>query len=72
MKFKESQLAHKYLDGLEGLEIGGSAHNSFGLNTKNIDITDSVDTIYKRDEEEICGEKMPKYNKLEQICPWVS
>ena len=35
MKFKESALAHKYLDGLKGLEIGASAHNPFGLDTVN-------------------------------------
>jgi len=39
MKFKESALAHKLLDGLAGLEIGGSAHNSFGLKTRNVDYT---------------------------------
>jgi hypothetical protein len=33
MKFMESKLAHQYLDGLKGIEIGGSAHNSFGLDT---------------------------------------
>lgn len=27
----ESRVAHKYLDGLRGIEIGGSAHNSFGI-----------------------------------------
>lgn len=35
--FRESQLAHELLDGLSGLEIGGSAHNSFGLDTLNVD-----------------------------------
>lgn len=39
MKFQESALAHKLLDGLNGIEIGGSAHNSFGLNTRNVDYT---------------------------------
>ena len=37
MKFKESALAHRLLDGLEGIEIGGSAHNPFGLKTRNVD-----------------------------------
>lgn len=36
---KESALAHKYLDGLKGIEIGGSSHNAFGLDTVNVDIT---------------------------------
>lgn len=59
MKYQESKMAHKYLDGLLGLEIGGSAHNSFGLNTKNIDYTDSPNTIYKLEETKLCGEYMP-------------
>lgn len=59
MKYKESKLAHKFLDGLSGLEIGGSAHNSFGLNSKNVDYTDKEDTVYKLDEIKRCGRAMP-------------
>lgn len=59
MKFRESRLAHHYLDGLVGLEIGGSAHNAFGLNTRNVDYCADMDTIYKRTEIELCGEAMP-------------
>ena len=59
MKFKDSQLAHQYLDGLSGLEIGGSAHNPFHLNTKNVDYTDDMNTVFKQAEESLCGEKMP-------------
>lgn len=59
MKFKESALAHKYLDGLVGIEIGGSAHNAFGLDTINVDYTDSMDTVYKNMEIELCGEALP-------------
>ncbi len=29
--FRESKIVHKYLDGLNGIEIGGASHNSFGL-----------------------------------------
>ena len=36
MKFKEHILAHKFLDGLQGLEIGAAAHNPFGLKTRNV------------------------------------
>ena len=36
-RFQESQLAHQLLDGLTGLEIGGAAHNAFGLDTMNVD-----------------------------------
>jgi ubiquinone/menaquinone biosynthesis C-methylase UbiE len=39
----ESALAHKYLDGLNGIEIGGSTQNSFGLERTggyaNVDFT---------------------------------
>ncbi len=34
--FPESALAHKWLDGLAGLEIGASSHNPFGLITRNV------------------------------------
>jgi hypothetical protein len=37
-RFRESTLAHRYLDGLKGLEIGGSYHNAFGLDTLNVDL----------------------------------
>ena len=58
MKFKESALAHKLLDGLEGLEIGGSAHNSFGLKTRNVDFTNEL-TSFKQEEVKLCGEALP-------------
>ena len=35
--FPESALAHELLDGLKGLEVGGAAHNAFGLDTLNVD-----------------------------------
>ncbi len=59
MKYPESKLAHKLLDGLQGIEIGGSAHNSFGLKTKNVDYCGEMDTIFKKEELKICGETMP-------------
>lgn len=58
MKFKESGLAHRFLDGLEGLEIGGSAHNPFGLNTRNVDYQGGL-TVFKQEEIKICGEALP-------------
>jgi SAM-dependent methyltransferase len=33
----KSKLASSILQGLRGIEIGGSAHNGFGLNTLNVD-----------------------------------
>jgi SAM-dependent methyltransferase len=39
-----------------GLELGGSAHNSWGIpNTINVDCTDDMDTVYKREEIHLCG-----------------
>jgi SAM-dependent methyltransferase len=58
MKFKDSYLAHFYLDGLYGLELGGAAHNPFNLKTLNVDYTDDMNTIFKQGEEKLCGEKM--------------
>lgn len=58
-KYPESAHAHAWLDGLTGIEIGGSAHNPFGLNTRNVDITGDMDTPFKLAEQRICGEKMP-------------
>jgi glycosyltransferase involved in cell wall biosynthesis/SAM-dependent methyltransferase len=36
MKFPEHALAHEFLDELQGLEIGASSHNPFGLKTRNV------------------------------------
>jgi len=56
---RESALAHRYLDGLKGLEIGGALHNPFGLDTWNVDYTASLDTVYKRAEIEFLGAALP-------------
>lgn len=58
MKFKESALAHKLLDGLEGIEVGGSAHNPFGLKTRNVDYMGGM-TVFKEEEVKLCGEALP-------------
>ena len=36
MRFREHALSHRLLDGLSGLEIGGAAHNPFGLDARNV------------------------------------
>lgn len=59
MIFPESALAHKYLDRLTGIEIGGSAHNPFGLNTINVDKYESMETVFKLEEFNMCGRKLP-------------
>lgn len=47
-----SRLAHRWLDGLKGLEIGASAHNAFGLNTRNVGIRDA---IYEAEQMRLTG-----------------
>lgn len=58
MKFKESALAHRLLDGLDGIEIGGSAHNPFGLKTRNVDYSSEI-TCFKQEEIKLCGAALP-------------
>lgn len=56
MKSPTSALANSLLTGLKGIEMGASAHNPFGLDTINVDWTDSLDTSWKKEELERCGE----------------
>ena len=61
-KFQESALAHQLLDGLTGLEVGGAAHNAFGLDTMNVDRVhhDHPDFApYALEQMRLCGEVMP-------------
>ena len=59
VQFGESALAHRLLDGLKGLEIGGSAHNQFGLDTKNVDVTERTDTTFKKLEVKFVNRTLP-------------
>ncbi len=57
-KFKDSELAHKYLDGL-GLvvEIGAAAHNPFNIKCeKYLNVDFSRDEIFHKAQMQICGE----------------
>lgn len=54
-----SKTAIKYLQGLKGVEIGGSAHNGFGLDTINVDYTDDMNTTFKQEEIKMCGKALP-------------
>ena len=57
--FKEHDLAHKYLDGKKGLEIGAAAHNPFGLDSQNVDISkfdEEYGKEYRRMQASMCGE----------------
>lgn len=62
MRFPESALAHRYLDGLVGVEVGGAAHNPFGLCTWNVDQVSHLDPrneLYASEQRRQCGEVMP-------------
>lgn len=65
LPYRESALAHQLLDGLSGIEIGGAAHNPFGLLTLNVDFTDDLTTEYKQEEVKNCGHCM----KVDVVAP---
>jgi SAM-dependent methyltransferase len=48
-----------YLEGLRGIEIGGAAHNDFGLDALNVDRYDAMNTVYKNAEREVWGYAKP-------------
>lgn len=53
-------MAHQLLDGLVGIEVGGSSHNSFGIaGCVNVDFTDDMHTIFKEEERKIAGFALP-------------
>lgn len=55
--YPESALAHRYLDGLRGIEIGAGAFNPFGLDTLNVNHAgdDAAHYDYKRYEMNLTG-----------------
>lgn len=65
LRFRESQLAHQLLDGLRGIEIGGSIHNPFGLNTLNVDFSDDYTTPFKLEEIQMYGDCL----RVDIVCP---
>jgi SAM-dependent methyltransferase len=54
VSFGPSPLANKYLSQMRGIEIGGSEHNQFYLNTLNVDFT-SDETIYTKEQLVLSG-----------------
>lgn len=55
--FPESSFAHQLLDGLKGVEIGGSIHNAFGLDVVNVDYTADMNTVFKQAERDLTYKK---------------
>jgi SAM-dependent methyltransferase len=59
------KFAHAYLGGLKGIEIGGAAHNDFGVDALNVDRYASMDTVYKRAEREVWG----RAKRVDMVAP---
>jgi SAM-dependent methyltransferase len=53
------RFVRRYLGGRTGVEIGGAAHNDFGVDALNVDRYDSMDTVYKDAERELWGRAKP-------------
>ena len=56
---RQSKFVHRYLDGLEGIEIGAAAHNDYGVAAVNVDRFESMETIFKQEEWDVSGRKRP-------------
>jgi len=53
------KMVHHYLGPLKGIEIGGAAHNDFGLDALNVDRYAEMDTVYKDAERATWGRAKP-------------
>jgi len=53
LRRRDSKFVTSYLEGLEGIEIGASAHNRYFLDAINVDRWASSDTVYKREERKL-------------------
>jgi glycosyltransferase involved in cell wall biosynthesis/SAM-dependent methyltransferase len=54
--FQDSVVAHRFLDGLVGIEIGASAHNAFHIpGCLTVDYTDEP-TVFTAEQERLMGE----------------
>jgi SAM-dependent methyltransferase len=58
-RFRRYRLADRYLAGLSGIEIGGSANNPFGLDTINVDRYGGTETVWKQAEIDLIGRALP-------------
>jgi hypothetical protein len=57
---QESALAHQLLDGLSGIEIGGSAFDPFNIpGCRNVDFTADFGTVFKEEERRLAGTVLP-------------
>jgi SAM-dependent methyltransferase len=54
-----------YLGGLNGVEVGGGAHNDYQLDAINVDRFGALDTIYKDEEWRLSGQR----RKVDVVAP---
>ena len=54
---RRSDFVLSYLSGLNGIEIGGSAHADYALDAINVDRYGELDTIYKDEEWRLTGRR---------------
>ncbi|CRF32903.1 type 11 methyltransferase [Brachyspira suanatina] len=52
-KTRHSNIVTKYLSGLKGIEIGGSAHADFGIDVIHVNIEDENNLVYENAAEQI-------------------
>ena len=62
---RRSRFVASYLEGLKGIEIGGSAHNNFRIDALNVDLHAGMDTVYKQEEWRLAGRK----RKVDVVAP---
>jgi SAM-dependent methyltransferase len=54
---RRSDFVLSYLSDLQGIEIGASAHNDYGLDAINVDRYGELDTIYREEEWRLTGRR---------------
>ena len=52
-------LARRYLGGLKGIEIGGSAHNRYPVDAINVDRSAAKEIQYREEERRLAGSVLP-------------
>ncbi len=65
LRRRDSKFVASYLRGLQGVEIGASAHNRYYLNAINVDRFASMDTPYKQEEHRLAMHKA----KVDVVAP---
>jgi SAM-dependent methyltransferase len=62
---RRSNFVLSYLSELNGIEIGGSAHNDYALDAINVDRYGELDTVYRREEWRLTG----RHREVDVVAP---